>query len=84
MPGEQGAGRYGFEAFECAPALRLQAHEQVYKLQHDALAQRLDKIEAMIERLERRLWLAVYGVAAALLAQAVLPLVTAAGPGVPG
>jgi len=77
MPGEEVPTRYGFEAFECAPALRLQAHERVFKLQHDTLSQRLDKIEALIERLERRLWLAVYGVAAALLGQAILPLLTA-------
>lgn len=74
MPDEGGV-RYGFEAFECAPALRLEAHERVFRLHLEQLTQRLDKIEASIERLERRLWLAVYGVAAAMLAQAVLPLV---------
>jgi len=73
MPGEEVPTRYGFEAFECAPALRLQAHERVFKLQHDTLSQRLDKIEALIERLERRLWLAVYGVVAAVLVQAFQP-----------
>ncbi len=78
MPDERGGARYGFEAFECAPALRLQAQEKVFKLQHDALTHRLEKIEGALERLERRLWLAVYGVAAALVTQAVLPLVTAA------
>jgi len=69
--------RYGFEPFECAPALRLEAQERVFGLQLSALVQRLDKIEQALERLERRLWLAVYGVAAALMAEAVLPLLTA-------
>ncbi|SLN46084.1 hypothetical protein ROA7450_02255 [Roseovarius albus] len=69
--------RYGFEAFDCAPALRLEAHERVAKLQHEALVQRLDKIEAALERLEKRLWLAVYGVVGAILAQAFQPLITA-------
>jgi len=80
MPNDHGPTRYGFEAFECAPALRLQAHERVFKLQLEALSQRLDRIEGSIERLERRLWLAVYGVTAALLAQAVMPLLD----GLPG
>jgi hypothetical protein len=83
MPDERREMRYGFEAFQCNPALRLEAHERVSKLQQEALSQRLDKIEEALDRLERRVWLAVYGVAAALVAQAVLPLL-AAGSGVPG
>lgn len=71
------ADRYGFEAFDCAPALRLEAHERVAKLQFDGLGKRLDRIEELIERLERRLWLMVYGVVAVILAQAVQPLLLA-------
>ena len=59
-----------YESFDCAPGLRLQAHERVSQIHHDTLCQRLDRIEEMMERLEKRLWLAVYGVAAAILAQA--------------
>ena len=57
-------------AFDCAPSLRLEALERVSGLQVKALTDRLDRIEALIERLERRLWLAAYGVAGAILAQA--------------
>ena len=70
--------RYGFEAFDCAPALRLETHERVAKLQHDGLIQRLERIEGMIERLERRLWLTVYGVVAVILAQAFQSILAAA------
>ena len=66
--------RYGFEAFDCAPALRLEAHERVATLQFEGISKRLDRIEALIERLEKRLWLTVYGVVAVILAEAVLPL----------
>jgi hypothetical protein len=62
--------RYGFEAFDCAPALRREAHERVAKLQFDSLNKRLDRIEELIERLDRRLWLTVYGVVGVILAQA--------------
>ena len=61
--------RYGFEAFECAPALRLQAHEKVAALQFAHLNGRLDKIEEMMARLEKRLWLALFGMIAAILMQ---------------
>ncbi len=67
-----------FEAFECAPGLRLAAHERVSQVHHDNLVRRLDRLEEMIERLERRLWLAVYGVVAVILAQAVQSFVVAA------
>ncbi len=61
--------RYGLEAFECAPALRLQAHEKVAALQFAHLNGRLDKIEEMMARLEKRLWLALFGMIAAILTQ---------------
>ena len=62
--------RPGFEAFDCAPALRLDAHERVNKLQVDGLNRRLERLEQDMERLEKRLWLTVYGVVALVLAQA--------------
>ncbi len=61
----------GFERFECAPGLRLQAHERVSEIHHANLLERLERMEQMMERLERRLWLTVYGVVAVILAQAV-------------
>lgn len=69
--------RYGFESFDCAPALRLQANERVSELQFKAQLDRITRLEEMIERLEKRLWLAVYGVVATILAQAFQPLLAA-------
>ena len=59
------------ERFQCAPGMRLQAHEQVSSIHFTNLNTRLDRIEQMMERLERRLWLAVYGVVAVILAKVV-------------
>ncbi|SIS68470.1 hypothetical protein SAMN05421759_102351 [Roseivivax lentus] len=64
------------ERFECAPGLRLEAHERLSDLQFRNLAARLDRIEALMERLERRLWLAVYGVMATIAAQGVQGLMS--------
>ncbi|MCA0940627.1 hypothetical protein LCM08_13725 [Salipiger pacificus] len=63
--------RPSYEPFACAPALRLEAHERLSALQIAALEDRLARLELMLERLEKRFWLAVYGVAAGLLAQAL-------------
>ena len=70
--------RYGFEQFDCAPALRLEAHERVAKLHIDGLNRRLDKNEEMMERMEKRLWLTVYGVVGVILAQAFQGILNAA------
>ncbi|WP_101068937.1 GTA head formation protein, RCAP_rcc01685 family [Roseovarius salinarum] len=78
MDDERPGARYGFEPFDCAPALRLDAHERVARLQFEAIEHRLKKTEEMMERLEKRLWLTVYGVVAVILAQALHPILTAA------
>ena len=69
---------HGYDPFACALALKLEAHERVSRLQVDALNARLDRIEVLMERLEKRLWLTVYGVAGVILAQAFQGLMTAA------
>ncbi|WP_299282273.1 hypothetical protein [uncultured Tateyamaria sp.] len=57
-----------FERFACAPGLRLEAHERLTAVHFDNLCKRLDRLEELMERLEKRLWLTVYGVVAAVLA----------------
>ncbi|MGR3679598.1 MAG: GTA head formation protein, RCAP_rcc01685 family [Paracoccaceae bacterium] len=64
----------GYPPFECAPGLKLRAHERVSQIHHENISRRLDRIEVLMERLEKRLWLTVYGVVAVILAQAVQPL----------
>ena len=62
--------RWAVEPFECAPGLKLQAHERLSRVQMDGLMQQIARLEAVIERLERRLWVTVYGVVGVILAQA--------------
>ncbi len=71
-----GGSRFLYDSFDAATA-RIEANERVSKLQFEALADRLVRIEAMIERLERRLWLAVYGVVGVVLAQGIVSLLDA-------
>lgn len=70
MSDESPKYRYGYDPMDYNPALRIEANERVTSLQFESLNQRLDRIEEAMGRLEKRLWLAVYGVVAAILAQA--------------
>ncbi len=69
--------RFLYESFDVATA-RIEANERVSKLQFESLGERLQRIEAMIERLEKRLWLAVYSVVGVILAQGVAAIIDAA------
>ena len=67
--------------FECAPGLRLQAHEKLSEVHNRNIEHRLERIEQAMERLEKRLWLAVYGVVAVVLTQGIQGILSVA-PGV--
>ena len=45
----EGKERYGFETFDCAPALRLESREKVSAVHYAGLNRRLDRLEAMME-----------------------------------
>lgn len=57
--------------FLCAPGLRIEAQERMTALQFAQFAAQLAKIEAIMDRLEKRLWLTVYGVTGVVLVETV-------------
>ncbi|KEO59213.1 GTA head formation protein, RCAP_rcc01685 family [Thioclava indica] len=65
-----GGSRYLKEPF-AVHEQRMEATERIMELQFAQVDQRLSRIETMIEGLERRLWMTVYGVVAVILTQAV-------------
>ncbi|MGB3178973.1 MAG: hypothetical protein WBA90_13965 [Albidovulum sp.] len=66
-----GAGsRYLKEPFECAHEHRFEATEKIMALQFQTVEKRLERIEAMIAGVEKRLWMTVYGVVGVILSQA--------------
>lgn len=60
---------------------RFEAQERIMALQFGAVEKRLERIEALIGGLERRLWMTVYGVVAVILTQAVQGIVELAPKG---
>ena len=62
--------RYLYAPFDAANA-RIEANERVQDERWQALAFRLSGIETALQRLEKRLWLAVFGVVSVILAQGV-------------
>ncbi|MCC5971393.1 MAG: hypothetical protein JJU15_15725 [Pararhodobacter sp.] len=71
-----GGSRFLYDSFDLAQA-RIEAQERLDQERRAGLEYRLGKIEATLERLEKRLWLAVYGIAAGVLAHGALALVAA-------
>lgn len=69
-PKEVGGSRYLYAPFDAAAA-RIEANERVQAERWAALAFRLEGIEVALERMERRLWLAVFGVVSVILAQGI-------------
>ena len=57
---------------------RIEANERVMEERWAGLEFRLGQIDAALERLERRIWLGVYGVAGFLLAQGAEAVIRAA------
>ena len=74
---EGGGSRFLYDSFDAAQA-RIDAHERVMDERWAALEYRLGQIDAVLERLEKRIWLGVYGVAAFLLTQGAEALIRAA------
>lgn len=70
--------RYLYDSFDAATA-RIEANERVAEERWAALDYRLGQIDAVLERLEKRIWVGVYGVAAFLLAQMAEAVMQAAG-----
>ncbi|MCB5410008.1 GTA head formation protein, RCAP_rcc01685 family [Pseudogemmobacter faecipullorum] len=74
----EGAGsRFLYDSFDAAQA-RIEANERVMQERWAALEFRLGQIDAVLERLERRIWLGVCGLTAFLLAQGAEALIGAA------
>ncbi len=71
-----GGSRYLFDSFDAASA-RIEANERVAQERWSGLEYRLGQIEGALDRLEKRIWLGVYGVAAFLLTQGVEAILVA-------
>jgi len=66
-----GGSRFLYDSFDLAQA-RIDAQERVESERRAGMEYRLTKIEEELERLEKRLWLAVYGVASGVLVHGAL------------
>lgn len=67
-----GAGsRYLKEPFDCAHEYRFDATEKIMEVQFVAVERRLERIEAMIGGVEKRMWMTIFGVVGVILSQAV-------------
>ncbi|MCL4676581.1 MAG: hypothetical protein KJZ59_11350 [Pararhodobacter sp.] len=68
-----GGSRFLYDSFDLAQA-RIDAQERIETERRAGLEYRLSRIEESLERLEKRLWLAVYGVASGVIVHGALAL----------
>ena len=66
-----GGSRFLYDSFDLAQA-RIDAQEKVETERRAGLEYRLSRIEDELKRLEKRLWLAVYGVASGVVVHGAL------------
>ncbi|WP_417601374.1 GTA head formation protein, RCAP_rcc01685 family [Pararhodobacter oceanensis] len=71
-----GGSRFLYDSFDLAQA-RIDAQERLENERRAGLEYRLNRIEEVLERLERRLWLAVFGVASGVIIHGALALIAA-------
>jgi hypothetical protein len=62
-----GGSRFLYEPFDAAAA-RIEVNERIQEERWQQLERRLRQIEVSLDRLEKRIWLAVYGAASLILA----------------
>jgi hypothetical protein len=68
-----GGSRFLYDSFDLAQA-RIEAQERLDQERRAGLEYRLGRIEEALERIEKRLWLAVYGLAAGVVAHGAMAL----------
>ena len=62
-----GGSRFLYEPFDVAHA-RIDVNERIAEERWQQLERRLNQIEVTLDRLEKRIWVAVYGAASLILA----------------
>jgi predicted lysophospholipase L1 biosynthesis ABC-type transport system permease subunit len=70
-----GGSRFLYEPFDVASA-RIDVNERIAEERWHQLERRLSHLDATLERLEKRVWLAVYGAASLILADIAYGLLT--------
>lgn len=69
-----GGSRFLYDPFDVASA-RMEVNERILEERWAQLERRLNHIEVTLDRLEKRMWLAVYGAASLILAEIAYGLV---------
>jgi len=69
-----GGSRFLYDPFDVASA-RIDVNERILEERWAQLERRLNQIEVTLDRLEKRMWIAVYGAASLILADIAYGLV---------
>lgn len=71
MAAMQQGSRYLKQPFDYAQDLRVEAAERIMEMQFATVEKRLERIEQMIQGVEKRMWMTVFGMVGVMLTQGV-------------
>lgn len=71
MAAVQQGSRYLKQPFDYVQELRVDAAERIMEMQFATVEKRLERIEAMIQGVEKRMWMTVFGMVGVMLTQGV-------------
>jgi hypothetical protein len=74
-----GGSRFLYEPFDAAAA-RIEVNERIQEERWQQLERRLLQIEVTLDRMEKRIWVAVYGAASLILADIAYGLLQVTAP----
>jgi hypothetical protein len=75
----QAGSRFVKQPFDYAHEIRVDAIDRIMALQFEVMEKRLERIEQMVQNIERRIWVAVFGVVGVVVTE-VLQSAMAFGP----
>ena len=76
---KNGGSRFLYEPFDVTSA-RIEVNERILEERWQQLERRLNHIEVTLDRLEKRIWVAVYGAASMIMADIAYRLLTQLSP----
>ena len=72
----QAGSRFIKQPFDYAHEMRVEAIDRIMALQFEVMEKRLERIELMVQNIERRIWVAVFGMVGVVVTELLRSAIT--------